>query len=488
MNKRCLGPQNFASALRHRQRGVAFYLFVVFALLTITALGGLSSGVLSGREDRAVKAKQTLEQARDLIMAQLTQPSLQGVTARLGQIIALPDLPIAPGPGTDAVEPTYDGLAETSGCAFRIWGSGQALRAPAISGASARCFGRLAWQELGLPLQNVTTADTAGEVPWLIVSPNLATAEICLPNLNPLLFAEGFAGYACPSPQPYPWLTVLDSRGNVLSDRVAFALIHPGPTLPGQVRSATAGPGAWLDSTQILATCATPCQPGLFDNAGYGHADNASWQLISAAGQGPLSQDATLYQTPHLFNDTVLFVTADELFARLEQRAMAAVTAELRRYQAAEGHMPFASALNSPNADCQSGLRLGHLASEPGDCGPGKALSLPAWLLAGGWERYFLYSVSGRCIASDPSCNAPGLVLDGRTDVDALLISPGAAIGQPPWASNTGAAQRPINATALSPNITDWLDTNENAAGTPDVFVTFENGTGTRNDRLYPVD
>ena len=471
---------------RRRQTGVVFYLFVVLTLLTMATLSILPAGLLSGL--RANSTPPALQQARALILAQLSQPALGGAGARLGQLTRLPDLPIAAAAGEDSVEPIYDGLAEAGACAWRTWSTGQALRQPVITGAAARCFGRLPWRELGLSFPPEDDADPAGEVPWLIVSPNLAANAACLPDLNPLMLANAFTAYACPGAQPYPWLTVLDPRGNVISDRVAFALILPGPPLPGQVRTSRAAPSNWLDTITVAAGCTAPCRPGTYNNAGYGHLDNESWQLIKGPSSGTLSHDAGLYAGTVAFNDQLLFVTIDELLLVLEQRARRLTMTALQTYRTTYNYLPFAAPLNSGASVCQRSLRIGRLAVDDGDCGIGQAPDLPATVLDAGWQRYFLYSVSARCNQDSPACTAPGLTLDTRNDVDGLLISPGSAIRQAPWAVSRGTQQRPVTAGAMSANLADWLDTTENAGGTPDVFISYEQGTGPRNDRLYPID
>lgn len=468
-----------------RQKGVAFYLFVVFALLTLTALGTVSTAMFSSRVDATERAREALLQARELVIAELTQPMLRGPGARLGQFTRLPDLPIAAGAGLDGTEPNYDGLAETSGCAYRGWTGGQTLRSVDVSGADARCFGRIPWQSLGLSVEQAAAADQSGDIPWLIVSPNLAASQACAPHLNPLMLSEVFGGYNCPSPQPYPWLRVVDARGNLISDRVAFALVMPGPALPGQVRTPTAAPSQYLDAADILAACAPPCQSGRIDNANFNHANNQPWTLIQADTAGPIVAQNQLYTAPHLFNDTIVFVTIDELLAHLEERSRRAVRIALDLFQTNNAHLPFASALGSANKACVNASRVGQLPVTAGSCA--NALTLPGWLTASGWQHYFLYAVSPRCIATNPACNAPGLVLDARTDLNALIISPGVAIQRPPFAVTAGASQRPLTAGVYSANPADWLDTLENIAGAPDVFVSYERAAAPRNDRLYSL-
>lgn len=473
---------------RRTQRGVAFLLFIVFAMITVGSIAGLTVNLLARQTDQATQIRLTLMRARELVIAQLTQPQLQGVATRLGQLTLLPDLPIAAGAGVDAVEPAYDGLAETTGCAYRGWSSGQNLRAPATSGARARCFGRLAWQSLGLTINGVSGDDRDGIAPWIVMSANLAASALCLPDLNPLMLAQDYSGYACPGALPYPWLTVVDERGNTISDRVAFALIAPGPPLPGQNRTATAGPRAWLDTARVSATCAAPCRPGTYNNANYNHPDNTAWTLIQASQLSGQLQGAALYDTPHRFNDTLVFVTADELFNEIEQRARREVIAALNRFQSTQGYLPFAAPLNDSSTTCQAGLTFGHPATAEGGCGAGSTPNLPAWLVDAGWARYLIYAVSPRCNQGNPACNAPGLVLDARTDINGLLITPGPAIRQAPYASAAGFAQRPVTGTGLSANPADWLDTAENAGGSPGVYVSYAMGIGPRNDHLFPIE
>lgn len=468
------------------QRGMVFYLFVMLLLLTATALTGLAHQALNRHQDRTLRDQRALEQARDLLISHIAQPRLQSVTTRLGELTWLPDLPRNTGTGVDAVEPGYDGLAEVGLCARRTWNPGQAMAPVATSGANARCFGRLPWQQLGLPVSTSAADDPAGELPWVIVSPNLAVGATCLPNLNPMMLGAAFTGYACPGEQPFPWIQVLDARGNLLSDRVALALVMPGPALPGQTRTATAGPAAWLDRATVRADCGQPCRPGTYDNANYRHANNQPWVLINAASDGPLVERDTLYANPHHFNDRVLFVTIDELFDNLGSRAWAELDAVLREFRATQGHFPYAAALSDATGACSNGLRFGHPPSSDGSCGVGGAPVLPTWLTAAGWQHWFIYAVSARCNPANGACNAPGLVVDSRNDVNALLVAPGAPIRQPPFAAARGSAQTPINSGVLSSLPADWLDSLPNAGGL-DVFVTTTPGTSPDNDRLTIV-
>ncbi|MEZ5727876.1 MAG: hypothetical protein R3E48_07780 [Burkholderiaceae bacterium] len=255
-----------------RQRGMVFLLFLVAIAVTMATLMG---GMLRLFDPRAAAEREQsdlLRSARELLIADLLAPDAdQPPTGRrLGQWRLLPDLPIPPGPGADATEPNYDGLAETAGCASQGWAPMLPVMDVSVFGSSARCFGRLPWRDLGLRVDDDGGRDIAGKLPWLVVSPNLAAPMACLRDLNPLALGSSYIGYACPSNPPYPWIKVLDERGNLLSDRVAFALILPGTPLAGQDRTAAyatpgsviAPPSAYLDTVTVASGCAMPCQPG----------------------------------------------------------------------------------------------------------------------------------------------------------------------------------------------------------------------------------
>lgn len=466
------------------ERGAAFLLLVIaIAGLAVTSLfGGFGLSLSASR--RESEGQQILEQARQSVLAYLTAPDLDAGGRRLGEWRQWPDLPIAPGAGGDSSEPNYDGSAETAGCAYRTWAPGAPLIAPTTSGAAARCFGRLPWRDLGLSLSAAQVNDASGLVPWVVFSPNLAMPSACLANLNPLMAATPYTGYACPSLLPYPWITVLDDRGNVLSSRVALVLILPGAPVAGQVRGAAAAPSAFLDRITINAGCPAPCVPGTYDNAAYTHADGQATVLIRGARTGTGAPRPAYYGANDEFNDRLVYITVDELLARLETHARRVIQRQIGAYRLARGFMPFAAPLNSVDGDCAAGLRFGHLAVRPGSCLAGDELTLPLWLTDAGWHRYFLYSSSSRCVRGSNACNAPGLVVGSRNDVNALLLAPGAPIVAAPFVASKNAAQTPLIGTLLSADPADYLDSVENAGGLADVFETAPPQTPPGNDRL----
>lgn len=301
-----------------RQRGAAFYLFVVVALSTMATLaaGVASVGrVEASRRDDA----RVLADARAAVLAHLRLSGLQvapdATALRHGQWTDTPDLPVTGAGGAPAA---YDGAAEAAGaCATRTWIPGAVPTPLAASGASARCFGRLPWRTWGVSIDGADPggADHAGRVPWLVVSPNLVQDKACLPSLKAVSGLPNPVVHDCgPGRLPHPWLRVVDERGNVLSDRVAFALILPGPALEGQRRAPDAGPGAWLDRLVVPAGCAAPCSPGAYDNARFDHADSQPTTLVSASG----AIDPATGQPSSRFNDRLTWVTVDALLDALD--------------------------------------------------------------------------------------------------------------------------------------------------------------------------
>ncbi len=444
-------------------------------------------GLLDRQATRRADAARILADARALVLAHLATPDVVPGTRRLGQPGRLFDLPVAAGAGPDATEPDYDGNGETAGrCAFRGWTPGQALQP--VTNAAARCFGRLAWRELGLVLPDSDPGDPAGAVPWVVVSPNLAADRGCLVDLNPLLLGTSFAAYGCDNRPLFPWLRVVDARGRTLSDRVAVALILPGPPLAGQVRSPAAGPAAWLDRFTLAPGCAAPCQPGTWSNAAFDHADGQPTTITAGPADDPsVARPGSGITLPLDFNDRLVWITADELFRELEKRARNELLRALATFRATNHYFPYAAPFDATGGDCRDGLRFGHPAVAAGNCGTGQHLALADWFVGGGWQHYFSYAVSDQCRHGRSACVAPGLTVGSDTAVNALIIAPGVPITTAPYAASLGAPQRPLNGMALSADARQYLDTTVNANGAAGVFAATDGAPAPANDRLEIV-
>ena len=191
-----------------------------------------------------------------------------------------------------------------------------------------------------------------------------------------------------------------------------------------------------------------------------------------------------LHQEPVEYNDRLIWVTIDALAEAMERRARGALARSLRAFRDLRGYFPFAAPLGSATGGCQTGLRFGSVPADPGGCGAGESLSLPAWFSAGGWHRYFVYAASPRCVAGATACDAPGLVVGTDNDVDALILSPGAPIVSAPFAASRLAAQAPLAGLLASAQASDYLDSVENAGGLSDVFEPTQPRAVPGNDRL----
>ena len=202
------------------------------------------------------------------------------------------------------------------------------------------CLGRLPWQALGMQISNPSQNDELGLMPWYAVSANLIS--VCLKELNPNILNYNYLGAypaSCPGVPvtgvlPYPWLTVRDIKGNVLSNRAAMVLILPRAAINGQSRPSSPlnSAASYLDAVTVPAGCNAPCVPGLYSNS---DADN---DYIAAS-------DATSATTG--INDRILYITIDELMVQLVKRAAGEASFVLNRYKAANAFFPYAAPLGS---------------------------------------------------------------------------------------------------------------------------------------------
>lgn len=169
--------------------------------------------------------------------------------------------------------------------------------------------------------------DGSGNNLWYAVSRNLVRnyAASSDPIINPSLAASS----------PYPWLSVLNAAGQVVSNRVAVVIIAPGPPLAGQNRNTSAPPpSAFLDSLTIGADT--------YSNSDY---DGDGHEFI-------MGGDVTLNNT---FNDRLVFITIDELIHAVEKRAANEISRALLNYQTANGYFPYAAPLGvEKNFGCRA--------------------------------------------------------------------------------------------------------------------------------------
>lgn len=466
-----MNPVRVSRPVRPR-RGFIFYAFAIFVAMAIMVIFGARA---RWYQDRAVRDTRVLAAARDAILAHLSEPDLDASGRRLGQFGFLPELPNPLAPAFTGYAPAF--VPPSGRCATRTWVAGAALTPVDTAGVQARCFGRLPFASLGVDVDYADPSDMDGRIPWLFLSPNLAISQACMADLTPLVVGAP-VNNTCPSELPFPWMTVVDEHGNVLSSRVAFALVMPGPPAAGQAaRSATSAPGAWMGSLTVLPTCAQPCVPGTYNNATYNQAVGRPQVLATTSLAPDALRRASWLRAPADFRNRVLYVTIDELMPVLERRARKSAEAAMASYFAANTSYPYASALGDGTATCSPGTLAGHLAILQGTC-PQPAPVLPSWWTASGWQRYFVYRVSTNCSAG--SCNPPGLTLNGTPNVKAVLAAPGAPIVSAPFAPSKGAAQAPLVGGVLSANASDYLDSVVNANAL--VTGSFTAVTGSSSD------
>jgi hypothetical protein len=449
------------TARPHAQRGAAALLLILTMIVILTIVLAPRLTLWQVHNAAGGRGYQSLIDAKAAILAHAANPGADAVPGRrLGQISLTPDLPVLAGTG-------YDGLSK-AGCATRTWAPGQALVDPNsyATPLNVRCFGRFPWLSFGLPGPS-TPDDQLGEVPWIFMSANLVVGSACLANLNPLMLSSAYTG-GCGTNVPFPWLRVVDARGNLLSSEVAIVLILPGPPVQnGQTRSAPNdyAPAAYLEGLTVAAGCPTPCVPGAYNNAAYTVASGLNWTFIDAPASTSLSPPPSYYSTPFQFNDRLIYITASEYFEAMEQRARLAVLNTLNAFRVSNGYLPYSGDYPSTplSSSCALHSRFGLLPQAP-SCGG--VLNYPAWLSAAGWGSYFIYAVDPGCIASAsaPRCAAPGLRLGGAAQrYNAVLFSPGRAVQSAPYATSKGAPQAPLGSGSL----TDFLDSASNLAGPP---------------------
>jgi hypothetical protein len=469
-------------------------IITLIVILTIVLAPRLTLWqVRNAASDRGYR---TLMNAKAAILAHAANPGADAapVVRRLGQISLTPDLPVTAGS-------TFDGTSKT-GCATRTWVPGQALSDPNGSTApqalNVRCFGRFPWLSYGLEGPS-TPDDEGGTVPWMFISANLVVGPMCLLNLNPLMLSSGYTG-GCGTAVPFPWLRVVDDRGNLLSSEVAIVLILPGPPVnAAQQRSAPndRSPAAFLEGLTVAAGCPAPCVPGTYNNAAYTVVNGQAWTFVDAPPSTSLGPPPSYYHQPFAFNDRLIYITASEYLEAMETSARLIALNTLSQFKKTYGFLPYSGDHAPPPTpslltSCTPPYaRLGLLPAGTACSGPGApppAVSYPTWFTFGGWGSYFIYAVAPGCVASTAPPCVPSLKLGGPAtpSYSAVLFSPGRAIQKAPFAvSKGGAAQAPI-VGFVSGTLADFLDSNINVSGPPfDAAGTAP--TANYNDRMYGI-
>lgn len=314
----------------HRQNGMVLMMMLIIVILGAAAVlvGALRSAAV--QIDRNKTAANLLALAREV--------AIGNIVGGLGG--QSPGNTLRPDSFSSTESPyNYDGSAD-GGCFDASKGSSSPVAGlPLIgSGANMRCLGRLPWKELSLSIGTPSENDPYGIMPWYAVSANLVDPANVTFN-SELLNA---------SPPLHPWLTVRDMNGNVLSNRVAFIVIIPGPALSGQSRTRSpnlGGPSQYLDSIAVPAACTAPCVPGTYKN--YDLDDD----YIIGDDSNPQ------------FNDKLIYVTIDTLMPLVEKRIGREVKGCLDGYASNNaGQYPWAAPVSDvTNYDGVSNTLFGRL-------------------------------------------------------------------------------------------------------------------------------
>lgn len=306
-------------------------LLTLLAVLTVGAVAMFVTVAGSGRSERRLAesemAADVLMRARAAIIG-YSVAQMSGGT-RPGQMLAPDTLQNA----------NYDGLQD-SGCfdAARVNGL-PALSITSGASANLRCLGRLPWSSLGFDLPDVSQRDPAGLVPWYAASQNLVSPD-CMQVLNSQTASRtvmSFVGCGQATGPAWPWLKVCDVGSRIISDRVAFVLVMPGPPISTegrtQARPASLGmPRDFLDAIPMPAGWASlpiGSRCSKLDNAG-------------------LTDEYVIGSISASFNDRLVYVTIDELMEAVERRVATEVREASLAHRTATGGLPWLAPLANP--------------------------------------------------------------------------------------------------------------------------------------------
>ena len=296
-----------------RQRGAALLLAaLVLVLLSTGWLLGALKGLAKERADQVFESAVALGEAK---------------RALLGWAVGHENVPgMMPWPDRNG-DGNYDG---NSDCV--------------TSGAPAARFllGRLPWFAQTAPCAgprsglSINVRDAAKEPLWYAVSPSLVRSynPPANPVVNPALVDDVSA----------EWLTVRDTTGAVISDRVAVVVFAPGAPLATQNRSASApAVGEYLDGVTL-------------NGVHYSNADDdEDFIAFTSPGLRPDHQA--------VFNDQLVFITVEELVSLVEKRVIGEVARALRDYAQAGwnpgGAYPWLSRFEDPSSQAEPGGHVG---------------------------------------------------------------------------------------------------------------------------------
>jgi hypothetical protein len=307
--------------INSKQQGAA--LLIMMLVLVMVAMS-LMLSYLDGSSvkiERDKQAAQILAQAKDALIGSAISAAGNGERPgnfRIPDSFAVSETPF-----------NYDGGSD-SGCLNVTATNGRPL---INGGVNMRCLGRFPWKDLGMHIQSPSENDPNGFMPWYAVSANLVDPT-CFSVLNSNALNLSYTPTApldCSGAGlPYPWLTVRDGSGNVISNRVAAIIFIPNEPMGDQSRKPSPNLGManqYLDTLIVPSECVQPCIAGNYSNADM---DN---DFITS----PSTSD---YAKKSNFNDKLLYITIDELMALVEKRVAQEASLQLRKYYLASSTNP----------------------------------------------------------------------------------------------------------------------------------------------------
>ena len=249
-------------------------------------------------------------------------------------------------------------------------------------------LGRLPWKSLGVD----RLRDAHGEVLWYAVSDSFR---------NPNLYNDAI------NSDSKGTLLLYAADGNTLltpdGEDLAAVIIAPGPPLPGQDRS---------NSSEVVSEYLEAFKGK--NNA------SAAGPFITGLGKDSNGNPVT--------NDLVVGLTARELVARLERRALDEAQGALKEYADEHGRYPNPALFD--DANCKSSITdvesVTPCASNETACHgrlPEDVLSpyVAPWFLQNGWGRVMTYAINDAAAG----CTS-ALKVDGALE-SYVLLSPGTA-------------------------------------------------------------
>lgn len=153
-------------------------------------------------------------------------------------------------------------------------------------------------------------------------------------------------------------------------------------------------------------------------------------------------------------NDRIVGIRVDPLFEVVQRRVLAEFEQQLRVFHDTHGFLPFAAPFDA-DRDCALDTFVGRVATQSGSCGAGNTLeasSFDNWIIDNDWLDHVVYRVAEECTQGQSGCTGADLQLGDEAGLSVVLGAAGTEF----------AGQ---DRSAASPDIADFLDSEENTDG-----------------------